>query len=413
MNKRMKHQKEINLINELIEIAQVIPTATFKPVTEDIPHKCFGLEKHNISFVGLDEVKKCRTSIDWLFSSNHEIFETFTRKKFEEVIIQLIRVLKNSSEKCNSDHYSLVIEELLTLEVKEYEILYDFHGARMNSPSIQFGDFTIYDKEKSFNYLSQTYPALENKEIYLSTLSSKFIIGVKVKARENNKAIEKADKLCESFEKVFGYALSDLTHHSRIGILNFRGWTSINRVVCNNGSMGWGGKNDPFSAVNLDDTFFKDESQGNDKIWSLITKKNKNEIERRLLNAIEWIGKAAYDKDNSKSLVQFVFAIEGMLQLSEKEFITSSIISQLSDWLAFIINDDKEKRKEIAKYFKKVYRKRSAVAHGGSNTIEIEDLAIANHIAKLMVITLLTRSPFKEMTSMKQLSEYMTDLKFQ
>lgn len=404
----MKYQKEAHLIDELVLIAQNIQ----HPFEGGITYKSFGLEEYNISFIGSENCSKYEEILEKLFALNKEIYSTYTIKDVENALINLIRKLKNNNIKCNAKDLNSLIEELLKQKVDDYEILYDFYGAKLDSDSTQFGDFTIYNKEKSFNFLSATYPHLKNKELFLDSLKSELLIGIKVKARENLKAVEIADKLCQSFENVFNYALADLTHERRIGILSFRGWTSISKIVCNNNSMGHQGKNDFFFPVNLDDPFFKDPKQGNDKIWGLITKSHKTEIETRLLNAMEWIGKASYDRDMPKSLVQFVFAIEGMLQLNEKAFITPSIVSQLSDWLAFIIQDDKDKRINISKYFKDIYQKRSAIAHGANKTINFDDLQMARQISKLMVITFLTINPFNEMTSMEQLNNYLTELKF-
>jgi hypothetical protein len=405
----MKYQKEAALINELITLSEVIPMPS---PNDRRPLKSFGLGEYNITFIGFDKVTKYQESIEKLFMSNKEISETYSFTKFEEQIINLIRIIKKQGQIYNPSDFESLISGLLSIEVKDYELLYDFYGATMKSAINEFGDFVIYNRELSDDNLIAKYPALQNREIFFKNLHSNLLIGVKVKARESSKATEIADKLCQSFENVFSYAIADLSHNRRVGILNFRGWTSISRIVCNNDTMGFQGSNDIFLQLNLDDPFFKDSSQGNDKIWHLITKKNKNEIEERLLNAIEWIGKAINDRDVPKSLVQFVFAIEGMLQLNDKAFITPSIVSQLSDWLAFIIQDYKEERKKIAKYFKDIYQKRSAIAHGANKTINIEDLELAKQIAKIMVISFLVTSPFKEMKTMDELNKHLTDLKF-
>ncbi|HEY5393143.1 MAG TPA: hypothetical protein VIJ57_13555 [Hanamia sp.] len=402
----MKYTKEANLINELISIAEIIQN----PFNNEQQIRSFISGEFNISFVGFDNINKFQDSIGKLYTANQNITETLTLKTFEREIINLIRVLKNENKKCVEVDFTSIIEKLLKMKVQESEILYYFYGATMKSSSKQFGDFTIYDLKKSFNELSSKY---QLNQIFFNNRPSDFLIGIKVKARENPKAVEIADKLCQSFENVFGYVIADLTQKRRIGILNFRGWTTVHKFVCNdNLNGGYQGENDIFIPVDIDDNHFTNINQGNDKIWHLITKKNKSEIERRLLNSIEWTGKAIYDKDIPKSLVQFVFAIESMLQLNDKAFITPSIVSQLSDWLAFIIEDDKDKRKLISKYFKDLYKKRSAISHGAMATIDIEDLHLAKRIAKLMIITFLKTSPFKEMTTMEQLNIYLTDLKF-
>jgi hypothetical protein len=405
----MKYDKHINIINELTDIAEIILRPFDNPRE---PYKSFGLGNSNITFRGFDKVDKYQDGLESIFNSNKEISETWTLKKFETDFVNLIRILKNENRLCNTADIETLFDKFAKVEIQESEILYELYGAEMNLPKLALGDFTIYDFDLSISELTKRFPYLVHQDIYFSNRKSKYLVGIKVKARDNDKAVEIANSLCESFENIFSYMIADLKHERTIGIFNFRGWRTTSIVVCNQNSMGFQGKNNIVLPVNIADPFFTDPSQGNDKLWTLITKTQKTEIEKRLLNAIEWIGKAVYDFDLSKSLVQFVFAIEGMLQQNEKTIITPSIVSQLSDWLAFIINDDLEQRKKISKYFKDIYQKRSAIAHGAAKTIDIQDLAMALQISKLMIIAFLTHKPFCDIKTMDELNKCMTDLKF-
>ena len=405
----MKHDKRINIINELTDIAEIV---TGPPDHSKEPYKSFGIDKYNITFLGFDKLEKFQIGLETMFISNKEISETWPLKKFETEFVNLIRQLKNEKRPCESKDVELLFEKFTKSDVQESEILYELYGATMNLPKLILGDFTIYDFDLSITELTERFPYLVHHDLYFSDRKSKYLLGIKVKARDNDKAVEIANKLCEIFENVFSYMIADLKHERTVGVFNFRGWRTTKIVVCNNDSMGFQGKNSIFLPVNIDDPFFTDTSQGNDKVWFLITKPQKTEIEKRLLNAIEWIGKAIYDIDLSKSLVQFVFAIEGMLQQNEKAVITPSIVSQLSDWLAFIINDNLEQRKKISKYFKDIYQKRSAIAHGAAKTIDIQDLVMALQISKLMTIAFLTNKPFCDIKTMEELNKYITDLKF-
>jgi hypothetical protein len=405
----MKHDKHINIINELTEIAEIV----LRPFSDSPePYKSFGIDKYNITFLGFDKLEKFQNGLETMFNSNKEISETWTLKKFETEFVNLIRLLKNENRPCQTNDIELLFEKFIKVEIQESEILYELYGAEMNLPKLILGDFTIYDFDLSIAELTERFPYLINHNLYFSDRKSKYLVGIKVKARDNDKAVEIANKLCEIFENVFSYMIADLKHERTVGVFNFRGWSTTKIVVCNNDSMGFQGKNSIFLPVHIDDPFFTDPSQGNDKIWVLITKTQKTEIEKRLLNAIEWIGKAVYDIDLSKSLVQFVFAVEGMLQQNEKAIITPSIVSQLSDWLAFIINDDLEQRKKISKYFKDIYQKRSAIAHGATKTIDIQDLSISLQISKLMIIAFLINKPFCDIKTMEELNKCITDLKF-
>lgn len=407
----MKYTNEAKLINELISISQVI--SQYWQSDECV--ESFGFDEENISFIGLKNIKKYRESIEKLYNINKSISETFSFIKFQDRVIELIRKLKIEKSQCNAENFNDIINDIIKIEMIEYEIFYPFYGAQINSDSLKFGDFTIYDKQKCKELLNEKHSAISDKDLYFEIIESDLLISIKIEARESDKAFEIADKYCMSFENVFSYVLGDLSHDKRVGIFNFRGFSTMGKIISSDLEMGFRGKNDVILSLNLDYNYlscFNNNELGNDKVWFLITKKDKSEIEKRLLNAIEWVGKAINDRDNSKSLIQFVFAIEGMLQYDEKIFINQSIVSQLADSLAFIITEDKEERKEMSRKFKDIYKKRSSIAHGSNAKIDFEDLEEVFEITKNMIISFLTKNPFKEMKSMNNLNEHIVNLKF-
>lgn len=378
----------------------------------DEPSKSFGIGESNVSFVGYENVATYQKNLEDLYRIDKDIYDTLTLKTFEKSIINLIRVLKNDERKTKKEDIQNLVSDLKKIEIIESEVLYELYGCKMSKNLIELGDFTIYDYTKSSNLIENKYPYLANKDLFFDRRRSDIFLSVRVKARENLMATEIADEIVKAFENAFSYMIADFKHQRSVGVFNYRIWTNTSRIICNESNLGFSGTSDIVLPVDIDDDFFIDKEQGNDKIWNLITKNNKSEIEKRLLQAIEWIGKGVYDKDNSKSLVQLVFAIEGMLQFNEKAIITPSIVSQISDWLAFIIQDNPKKRKEIVKFFKQTYGKRSAIVHGGSKVVELDDLQIAFQISKLMVISFLVHKPFCEFKTMQQLNEYINDLKF-
>ena len=408
----MKYTNEAKLINELISISEVI----YQHQQSNECVESFGFDEDNISFIGLNNIKKFRESIEKFYKKNKSIFETYSFIKFQNKVIELIRTLKTEQRQCNAENVDGIINEIESIEIIEYEIFYPFYGAQMNSDSLKFGDFTIYDKEKCKQRINdKNFKNKESDDLYFDYNKSELLISLKIKARESDKACEIADKYCMSFENVFSYILGDLSHDKRVGIFNFRGYSTMGTIISTDLGSSFRGKNDVILSLNLDYNYFSyynNTELGNDKIWFLITKSDKTEIDKRLLNAIEWVGKAINDRDISKSFIQFVFAIEGMLQYNEKAFINQSIVSQLSDSLAFTICEETEQRKAISKKIRDIYEKRSSIAHGSNTKIDFDDLEEVYKITKKMIISFLTKSPFKEMTSMKSLNDYYVNLKF-
>lgn len=402
----IKYEKEAEAINKLISIVKIDRfDINVKPL------KSFNSEEMNLMFSGDDDVTSLENAVKSLLSYNFDLLDNFSEKNVEQKLVNLMKRLILESRDCFPEDIKSFFEEMLNTPLIQYKFFYEFFGASIRNSFIQYGDFTIYDRERSLELLEEKYPGIKDSWTFKS-LEAKLIIEIAVTCREENKAKEKADNLCYSFENIFSYAIADLTHKRRIGILNFRHWETVKKVSYNGVGFSYSARSNVFLTLHIDDYYFSDPSYGNDKIWSLITLTRPCDIKRRILTSMEWIGKAAYDEDRSKALIQFVFAIEGLLQFKPKDFLSQSIANQIGESLAFIVGEEVEERKNILKAFKEVYKLRSAVAHGVNKTITLEDLALAKFLSKALIAKLLTGEPFKDMATIEQLEEYITTLKF-
>ncbi len=404
----MRYKKEIDLINELVYLAH---TADIFLFDERVPFMEHHLNGYKITFLGIEACGKFQAIFGILYKKHKEISDTCSEKNFENAFLKLLIELKYDNQSCTSKDIEDIYEIFLKKEIIGSDILYELFGVKMDSDYLCFGDFTVYNYHK-LTHLLKKYPYLVNKDIYFTSRKSDYLLGIKVKAKDNDKAIEVSNRLCETFENVFNYMIADLRHMKSVAVFTSGARYRNKVVICSKDSMESQVRGQINIPVNINDEYFKNTSNGNDKIWSLITKTDKSEIENRILSSIEWIGKAVCDLDNSKAFVQFVFAIEGMLQYNSGSIISPSIVSQISDWLAFILYDNPDHRKTIPKYFKDIYQKRSAIAHGGVKTIYTEDLNLVLQISKFMIRSFLTIEPFCNFKTIKELESYLTDLKF-
>lgn len=368
----MRYDTEIKIIQQLLDISEVVEG---KLSTDIGSWASFDLGQNNISFIGDDKVNFFYDSLEKLYSLDYDIANTISKELFKKKLIKLIRNLKKRDEKCSIKILQSFNTELKGIELKEFEVLYALNGIENSDDTrkVIFGIYNVYYNGFSNNYLKEKYSELESRKEFLDK-NINHLLGIKVLARDRIKAIEIAEKLCNTFEYVINYMIADLHHIRSIGVSSYRGSINSEVVVCNNSSLNISSSSTIAYLVNISDSFFKDVSLGNDKIWDLLKKSQLTEIEKRLINSIEWIGKAVLELDKSKSLIQFVIAIESMLHYDEKAFVTPSIVSQLSDSLAFITKSDFEERKAISKSFKDIYQKRSAISHGASKKILFSDL---------------------------------------
>ncbi|AZI66469.1 hypothetical protein EIB71_01700 [Kaistella daneshvariae] len=365
-----------------------------------------------ISFVGTDNYFTLKKTLNELYNYNKEISTTISYKNFEREIIKVIKNLIKENRKATDEDFQMIINDFLKLPIIENEVLHEIFGVVSDIPEKDFGKFSIYNLALAEDTLKRKFIFGSDFEYYFQDRKSDYFIGIRINARDELKAKEISYEICENVENIFNYMIGDLKHLRMVGILNYRNWISREILTCNKNKVNHSSESDIKLLVDVNDSHFVKKTNGNGRIWKLLQKENRTKVEERIMKSIFWIGNGVYDTSSSKALLQFVFAIEGLLQYDIKSFISQSIVSQLSESIAFILEDETERRKEISKLFKKLYKERSAIAHGNHKNVEFEDLSIAFQLAKMLNIALLTKSPYCNFTSIEQLYDQITDLKF-
>ncbi len=159
--------------------------------------------------------------------------------------------------------------------------------------------------------------------------------------------------------------------------------------------------------------FILDKEIGNQQLIEIFDKSNKNEIEKRITNAVNWLGMAIAEKNNSIAFTQSIYAIESLLQYETKgEVINKSIVATISEAIAFLLGKNYEDRKNIEKNFKELYGIRSKIAHGKSSEITAYQVLEAINLAKRLVQGILTNSALKDASTMQKITNYITKLKY-
>jgi hypothetical protein len=165
--------------------------------------------------------------------------------------------------------------------------------------------------------------------------------------------------------------------------------------------------------VHVENFPWSDSELAHDEIWKLLEIKKLNEMQSRILTAIGWIGKAIRDEDRVRSFVQYIFALESLLTLQQKDnIVNASITSQISEFAAFILGTDYETRVRIQDLVKALYRLRSKVVHGVGGEVMQEDIIHALVLLKNLVSTLLLHPELSQFTKMVELNEWVKRIKY-
>lgn len=135
-------------------------------------------------------------------------------------------------------------------------------------------------------------------------------------------------------------------------------------------------------------------------------------MESRLKASIIWISEAAHQNDDAIAYMQCFLALESIL-MEQDGFINKSIAAQLSEYVAFIIGTGKTERKGIEKEIKDLYSIRSTIAHGKNKNGIDQQLDRIFLIVKIIIFKFLTDKKLMNIHNVKELREYITDLKFE
>lgn len=138
-------------------------------------------------------------------------------------------------------------------------------------------------------------------------------------------------------------------------------------------------------------------------VWDFYSKNNKSDKEKRLINAILWLGKAQIELDNKIYFMELCFALEALLQINTNTFINPSISYSIAIRCAMIIADQFSERRMVADNLKRLYGIRSAIAHGGEKNVSNKDCEQLFGYIVYLINDLVHKKPWKEYSSMKDI----------
>lgn len=292
----------------------------------------------------------------------------------------------------------------------DFEIIFDTFGIQIKDQKYESEKYTLYNfelcKEELRNRLHCKFAT--NLDYYLH---SECLLGIKLKACNQNEAIQLAINDCQKFDFTLNFIYS--SEHRSGGVIYYNSTKNHNFIIlCSDKTQtGSSGFNNGYTkTIYIDQNPFI--SKNKSKIWNLLIKKQLTDLENKILDAIIWFGKAITDPSTSQALTLYTFAIERILRIDEKGMISPSITYQISENMAFILGKDVKERKKIQKDIKKLYQNRSEIVHGSNKKLDYVDLQQAKDYSSKLIHTLLNEEPYCQFKQIKDLSEHLILLKF-
>lgn len=335
-----------------------------------------------------------------------------SKSAFEELLINDYRDLIS-----NPDHNHFFNDEIAIMPLITTHVLLPIYNLQLSKDSVQIGEYKVIQFQKIGEYIG------ENGFVVPSTEKNNFendryfffvpFVDIVVEARDNKFAEELARKKLNSFISFLNYCIFSeykgvdvASHYSNAG-------NQDRSYLFSETSFSSSSSKTPFGVKCPDLTeligVILDKEKGNERLLEIIQKDTiDNQMEQRLMNALNWLGLSIAEKNNAIALTQATFAVECLLQSEVKgEPITKSIVASISEMIAFLTGSSFENRKEIEKRFKILYGIRSKVAHGKSDSVSVWDVLDIIYFAKQIITAILITPDLKEAKTIQAVNNYI------
>lgn len=406
------NQAGIREINRLIEIARFGYHWALE-LGPGAAVKTYGNGEQAVSFIAAGVLTEFEEISNRLHSQDSEIRDWYSIDVFCEELAKLLRRLKSQDRQTESKDWQEFIADLKERPTLSLVIMAPIFGVVMQQDRLELGRFTIYKPEAIRDVIGNS--TLNNKGVSVEgeiSESTFYRLAITTEAKDRIRCYQLADKAFSDFEGLANYVTSGFhnTYDIRV-IRHFEPKDSQIFVFDGDRTDVHFFQSRQFPHAWIDNLRYRDEYNGSKFLWDWISSPNTS-LKKTVLDSIIWCGKASQEQDKSKAILLYVIAIECLFQFDEGKFVGPSIVSQISDMVAFLLGTSFDSRKEYAKMVRDTYQKRSAITHGGNTVVSDTDMHIALVICHQAIRTIVTKDPYRGFQSKSELCRFLGDLKY-
>lgn len=324
-------------------------------------------------------------------------YRTFERE-FLKGIVAILEKENRTIDEENNPAQEVIKEIEIKYPEKEFSVYDEIMGIFVESKGL-FEDFTIYDVEKNRDELEKEIKMMikskeESEDPLQNQAIPQYVIETKVKARESEIALELADKKNKNF-----IDLLHIEHFNGVKAIRQPLKVSIGRKISNNNiqRIAKAGGNKRYRSQTLMEEYIEYESYERDEqlknLWKLIVKDNLNDLEKIIINSINWLGEAIQEVKFATSILKAIIFLEAIIKKENKRSIKEKIAQRTA---VIIGNKDKNINiNNIYKDMRRLYEKRSEINHTGEIQVkDIDKIKLINY-AKEVLIQLTTNAEYQ------------------
>nr|WP_199202553.1 HEPN domain-containing protein [Listeria seeligeri]QPL19394.1 hypothetical protein pLIS400281c [Listeria seeligeri] len=322
-------------------------------------------------------------------------------------------IIKSSFIKHKGNENSIIndADEFIEKEKKNEETTFivttEVQGGNLEEDLVTFGKFYITNGKKTKQFLTEKTSIVIDKmgDVDNKIIDEKIYISLLVVAKSWKLAFEIGKIQLEEFEYIFRLILGTNTNLD-LGIYNFLGTEVSQHIVSGRGFSNFYGEHLQRNTIDirLNDTFF--ERPGFTKLFELISKEERSELENKIIKSGVWVGKALKERNVNVATPEVVFGMETLLGNQSRNFINPSITFTVSSLAAFIYSDDYNERIKCKKIVNDFYSLRSSIVHGKGAIVSMKDIMDCINIIRKIIFNLVEDGKFVDMKTYKDLDEW-------
>lgn len=403
----MSQKTRLGLLNEALSVCSLGHIAFDKPGSR----KTFGFGPDALNIIGDDNRRTFDQAINKLLEMGFS--DSLSKTKFTQLLVPALQQKKKAATDYTKDECDVFWKTIEAIPIVEHRVFREVSGASISNSENPLGIscFTIYDWQRHKSLITE--PHVPDDFWIWNDSGHGLLAECKVQARDEQKALELADILFTKLESVVRFMIGHRTERFEFGILNYAGSRLSRHYIFNAEHISAGSaRTGPIETIPLDDDYFSKPSPEFARLLGLMALQH-NSLERRILRSVEWTAQALCDPNPASAFIKSATSLEVLFSTNEKGVITPSIMAQISESCAHILGNGPELCVQIEATVKRLYGIRSAVVHSGKDSVSEDDLATFIHIARSVVIKLLSDKAYSGVESIEKLHELLKIKKYQ
>lgn len=355
-------------------------------------------------------------------------FQYIHIKELEKLVITIVKHIHDDGiEKSKNDCGIAKEWDFFTKgSLKDYEVIRPVWGIsfKKGTSEITLGPFCIMKSSEVQGKVnkSSNQSLRQRTDEFLERYP--YLIAVHILAKSENRALELATPYFALFDDFFKFLFHDVPSRDG-GVYKFANPKLDEAIVLwDNDKIKISGKRSGAHRP-ISEEWFREYKIINEA-FDIIDKFKEGcatDLEQRIIRAIHYVGLANAESDKAVIYSLYMVAVEALLQSNaENGMVSPSITYQISEAAAFIISayrskdcsekNTTEMRKSIFQDFKALYNNRSRIVHGNIVNVNVRELKKEQELVYELINDTIALVHDKKYSGLKEIHEWLNDLRF-